>query len=191
MEFEYHRVSPGWSEVWIVAGGPSAKAFDLQSLAGKQVLAVNDPIFWPALMKRSTAVLSLDNNWVRQHRYFLEVFEGERYIALPQETWPDCAGIPGAKYLQWGHDGGLSEDPGVIHTGGNSGYGAIGLAYLKGAKEIHLVGYDMDPADGEKYEHWAPQFRSMLPQLETRGVRVLNHNPRSFVDAFPRVGGVS
>lgn len=183
----YGIVSPPyWDEVVIVAGGPTAHSFDFSAVRGR-VLAVNDAILLLDHLKTAVAVFSLDHRWIRRHRDFLCRFEGEKYLALPLETWPDCGGIPGATYLQWSHADGLSEDPGFICTGYNSGYGAINLCTLKGARIIHLVGYDMDPASGEKFNHWIPRFRTMLPQLREKGIMVLNHNPSSFIDAFPKV----
>jgi hypothetical protein len=188
----YSTVSPPWwDEVWIVAGGASSAAFDYSQL-GKTVLAVNDGIYRvssarPDLLRSglsAVALFSLDNGWVHSHRHFLSEFPGEKFVALPLETWPECAGIDGVQYLQWGFQSGLSEDPGVLNTGGNSGYAAINLAYLKRASRIHLIGYDMDPSHDEKYEQWIPRFRTMRTQLEARGVTVINHNPHSFVDAF-------
>ena len=38
---------------------------------------------------------------------------------------------------------GLSNEQGVLHHGKNSGYQAIGMAYLMGADQIFLLGYDM------------------------------------------------
>jgi hypothetical protein len=116
-----------------------------------------------------------------------EEFTGEKYLAVPLETWPECGGVPGAVYLRRSHEAGLSNDPGALCTGGNSGYAAINLAYLKGAETIHLVGYDMDPKMDDKYRQWIPRFRTMLPQLRRKDVTVLNHNKNSFIDAFPFV----
>lgn len=181
----YGNVSaPWWDRVWIVAGGPSARGFDFSRLRGETVLAVNDAVdhFLPPGVP--AAVFSLDNNWIRRRRVFLAGFPGEKYLALPLETWPDCADIPGAVYLRWEHADGLSDDPGAINTGGNSGYGALNLAYLKHAREIHLIGYDMDPGDFDQYYHWALAFPRALPQLQGRGARVVNHNPQSFITCF-------
>jgi len=183
----YGRVTGEWDEVWIVAGGQSARAFDSLRLRGQNVLAVNDAIFLRSIVGASTVTLfSLDNNWIRRHREFASFFPGEKYFALPLETWPDCGGIPGATYLQWSHDPGLSDDLAFISTGGNSGHGAINLAYHKRAKVIHLVGYDMDLPD-EKFAQWAPRFRNTLPQLRARGACVLNHNMKSAIDAYEKV----
>lgn len=132
------------------------------------------------------AVCSVDPDWTRRHRSLLAAHEGECFVALALDTHPDLADIPGVTYLRRCHEFGLSENPHCLCTGGNSGYAALNIAYLKHASEIHLVGYDMDPADGEKFAQWIPRFRSMLPQLERAQVRVINHNLASHIDAFPR-----
>lgn len=178
-----------------MACGPSARALDLATLRGEQLLLVNDAALRHssfaacahATPTPAAALFSLDNQWVRRRRHFLESWAGEKHVALPLESWPECAGIAGVNYLGWSHADGLSDEPDVICTGGNSGYGAINLAYLKGAREIYLLGYDMDAREDEKYIYWAPRFRTMLPQLKARGVRVVNLNPDSHIDAFPRV----
>lgn len=187
----YGIVSPhlSWRETWIVAGGPSARRFDPSALDNKNVLAVNDAIHRLISSRSLTpavAVFSADHRWVRRNRVFLESFGGEKYFSIALDTWPDCMGISGATYLHRGYGGGLSEDPRALEVGGNSGYAAINLAYLRGAQSIHLVGFDMLPADGEKFQHWAPRFRTMIPQLTARGVQVLNHNPDSAIDAFQK-----
>lgn len=185
------NVSPRlWRETWILGGGPSVASTDLAAIAssGFTILAVNDSIdrisgFLPA--ERLAVVFSMDANWVRRRRSFLQDYRGEKYIALPLETFPECSNIPGVEYLTWAcRSTGLSEDSRALH-GCNSGYAAINLAYLHGATTIHLVGYDMDPADKTEFKFWAPMFRSMLPQLQSCGATVLNHNPHSYIDAFP------
>lgn len=175
-----------------MAGGNSAKAFDYSCLRGKRVLAVNDSVFMISTLQvalLAVAVFSADAHWAIRHCDFLNGFRGEKYLAVPLETWPACDGIPGATYLRRCYREGLNlnlETPSVC-TGGNSGYAAINLAVLKGAKEIHLVGYDMDPAEGDKYRQWIPRFRTMLPQLRLCGVQVWNHNRDSYIDAFQKI----
>ncbi len=177
-----------WSEVWIVGNGPSGARLLPIVPTGASVLCINDAVFHVGrLNKHNVAFFTLDKDWVRSHKDFLAVARIEKHIALPLETWPDCAGIPGMKYYGWSHEEGLSDDPKVIATGQNSGYGAINLCYLQGTKVIHLIGYDMDPAHNHDYQFWAPFFRHSLPQLAARGMRVWNHNPASHVDAFPFV----
>jgi hypothetical protein len=194
LESSYTGVcQPCWTEVWIVGGGPSALAFDPDRLRGKRVLTVNDSVFRfcysyaVALNPSMPAFFTLDKNWIRRHRDFLNKYTGEKYLAVPLETWPDCAGISGARYLQWAHGDGLNEDPHFINTGGHSGYGAFNVAFLKRSSEIHLVGFDLDPAQKSQYVYWARNYDTMIPQLKAAAVKVFNHNRESYITAFPRV----
>lgn len=201
LQDKYGSVSePYWGEVWITGGGSSFYDFDFKHFAGNRVLAVNDTIHQlvlasvpvgRSLVPYELSSFSLDNRWVRRNKHLLGHSEGlikEKFVALPLETWPECADIPGVTYLQWSNADGLSDDPGVICTGGNSGYGAINVAYLKRSKMIHLVGFDMNPIDNTEYLYWARAFRTMLPQLRKQGVTVLNHNKQSYIDAFLKIG---
>ncbi len=169
---------------WIIGGGPSRERFDLSRIQpGETVLAVNDAIkFYP----EASAIFSLDNRWIKKNKSFLRNATIPVYLAIPLETWPECF-VDGAHLYQWVHQDGLSDNPLGLCVGGNSGYAAINLAYLKGAKEIHLVGFDLDPADEEQYIYWARAFNTMVPQLNAKGITVLNHNPDSFITAFPKV----
>ena len=179
-----------WCNVWIVGNGPSSASILPHIPEGASVLCLNDALYRVLNLDKAhrVAVFSLDRHWVYRNKNILASFCGEKHIALPLGTFPECADIPGVEYYGWSHIEGLSDDPHVIATGQNSGYGAINLCYLKGAKSIHLVGYDMDPAHDKNFKYWAPFFRHALPQLRARGIVVLNHNPDSFVDAFPKVG---
>lgn len=87
-----------------------------------------------------------------------------------------------------------------IGHGNNSGYGALNLAACLGANPIYLLGYDMkrDGArtnwhDGhpEKMRDGAPasfikRFISAASELEKKGVTVINLNPKSALDCFPK-----
>lgn len=182
----YSIVSPPWwDEVWIVAGGPSARQFDSSRFRKGKVLTINDAIQrFPF-----ASIFSADADWVRRNRGIWQKAGCDDYLAIPLDTNPDLANLPGVTYLQRSHEDGLSFDPGFVCTGGNSGYAAINLCTLKGATLIHLVGFDMDPktrGQGDKFEQWIPRFRTMLPQLEEHGIRVINHNLNSHIDAFPK-----
>jgi len=184
---------PHWSEVWILGGGPSAKDFDLSRAYGHTVLAVNDGAlrhyketeYVCGREKFTAAFCSIDPYWIREHMTFLAWFRGERFLAPALDTHPECKRIAGATYLKREHHFGLSEDPSVVCTGGNSGYAAINVAYHKRAEVIHLVGFDMNGPE-DKYRQWVPRFRTVLPQLEKRGTTVINENPESAIDAFEK-----
>lgn len=201
-----NALKPSWAETWILGGGPSAANFDLGRLRGK-VIAVNDSVFKFSLPSepsetgvkgngeaisagRLPCIFSLDHRWVRKNKEFLNRYPGEKYIALPLETWPDCDGVLGAEYFDWSSLDGLSDNFLYINTGCHSGYGAIGLAVHMGAREIHLVGYDLDPSTDihhPRYVYWAKNYDTMVPRLKQLGIKVFNHNINSFVTAFPRV----
>lgn len=185
---------PSWDEVLIVGGGLSAREFDFSYISPElRLLAVNDAIF--LLLDSSDcdcptpapAVFSLDPGWLCRRRDFLSHYQGEKYCAVPLETFPEVLGIRGMTYLHLDTDNGLNEDPRTLNAGGNSGYAALNLAYLKKAKKIYLIGYDMYPQDNDRYEFWMPRFRSMVDQFQQMGIAVLNLNPRSYIDAFPKV----
>lgn len=103
----------------------------------------------------------------------------------------DHGDIPGVQYLQRDYHNVLSEDPSKLSViGGNSGWAAINLAVLKRARLIHLVGFDMVATNGEeafKFGQWIPHFRGLRKELDRLGVRVINHNPNSAIDAFEKV----
>jgi len=179
--------SPFWGEVCIVGGGLSVEDVPISFLRRQpRLLFVNDSALRLSSLAPDAAVFSLDHNWVRRNRGFLLEFPGEKFVALPLETWPECAAIPGVTYLQWSLAEGLSADPTTICTGGNSGYGALNLAFLKGCRKIYLLGYDMDPAQDDKFFYWIPRFRRAAEQLRERKVEVWNLNPDSHLDAFPK-----
>lgn len=88
--------------------------------------------------------------------------------------------------------GGLSEDPGAIHTG-NSGFGALGLAYLMRPERIVFLGLDgggrlrWDGSPNGYLDHLPELFRGAVDQLAAAGVQVANGSPGSAVDCFPVV----
>ena len=100
-------------------------------------------------------------------------------------------------------DYGFSDDPTRIHGGGTSGFCALSLAVMKRARKIVLFGYDYRP-DNENMHHndqhyieprrqrreywhnWARSYGIVAPELERRGIEVINGSHKSEVTAFPR-----
>jgi len=93
---------------------------------------------------------------------------------------------------------GLGEN--VIHTAGNSGHGAINLAYLFGARRILLLGFDMREVDGRKHWHpdhpaplvqkqqfgeWIHKFKKTAEDAKRLGVEIINCTPGSALPWFP------
>lgn len=92
---------------------------------------------------------------------------------------------------------------GIIHQGGNSGYQAINLAYLWGAKAIVLLGLDCSPAkDGkahwfgqhgpgltqrQPFDLWQAKFPRLAQDLKDDDVLVLNASRQTALTCFDRV----
>lgn len=90
----------------------------------------------------------------------------------------------------------LSDDPTKV-CGRDSGTSAINLAYLFGAREIVLLGYDMTgghwcaahPMPYPPQEHFRRHLEVLPPiasALNAKGVRVVNCSPVSAVTVFER-----
>lgn len=97
---------------------------------------------------------------------------------------------------------GLETRPIGLRTGGHSGYAAINLAYLLGARVIILLGYDMQPSvDGRhhaagidrprhpRYLQWLPLYAELRWQLAMHGVHLLNASRATAIptEDVPRV----
>lgn len=123
------------------------------------------------------------------------------------ECWTISAGARDRFGLFWcyGQDyGGLSPARDYIHTGKNSGFQAIGLAYLFGASRIILVGFDMQ-ADGRKqhwhgnhppglanggegrYAAWRRAMEHLALDIKRTNCKVLNASRRTALKCFQRV----
>ncbi len=89
-----------------------------------------------------------------------------------------------------------------IHWGANSGYQAINLAYLWGARRIILLGYDCKQIEGKAHwfgqhpqglnrhqplETWRRNFPQLAADLAAEGVEVLNCSPDSALECFRKV----
>lgn len=87
--------------------------------------------------------------------------------------------------------GGLPKNKKVIHTG-NSGWGAFQLACHMEPRKIGLFGldgYGNYAKFGGKPTHLYPMpdlFRSALPDLQERGIKVVNASINSVIDCFEK-----
>jgi hypothetical protein len=90
-----------------------------------------------------------------------------------------------------------------VHYGSNSGYQAINLAYLFGAKKIILLGFDMKRGENKKShwhgEHpgclnkempiktWLKNFPKLAEDLKIEGVEVINATRDTALECFNKV----
>lgn len=89
----------------------------------------------------------------------------------------------------------------ALHVNGNSGAGAINLAYLFGCRRILLIGFDMKLGPkGERHWHkdhpaplvqnqpfgeWLHKMDTLAKELKAAGVSVVNCTPGSALTVFP------
>jgi hypothetical protein len=188
--------APDWGEVCLVGGGPSLRGFPFERLKGRTVVAINDAMLY---LPWAAAVFSIDLRWMENRVAELAGFAGEKYLAIP-EGHP---GFPvlGATWLRRLPRYGFSDDPEAIVCAGNGGYGALNLAYLKGARTIYLLGYDFchssvrwhrgydwqGAGNDRMYDKWAKRFIDALPYLKAKGVCVYNASLGSRITAFPKI----
>lgn len=217
----------GWSPIpkamdsgrmFIIGGGPSARGLDWELLRGRNVLACNAAAF---LLPQGIA------RWATfSDRPFLRSFR-------PQlRAYVDRGGIlfnvpsPGRKIKDKDHwmlhvhrlngrkNWGISEDPNVVRWNRSTGGCAVNIAYLLGATEIVLIGFDMQ-ASG-KAHNWHDEYEAcyvtggqgwpsrppithyrtggmilafdrIAEDLQRLGVKVWNTSMKSALVGFPKV----
>ena len=93
---------------------------------------------------------------------------------------------------------GLGRDK--LHHGSNSGYQAINMAYLLGATQIILLGYNMGKPNGKahffgdhpkglrngNYESYINNFTRLAEDLAHEGVEVINCTPDTRLTQFKK-----
>jgi hypothetical protein len=194
---------PWWDDkpLAIVGTGPSLKGFDFSrfNITGVRVLAVKEAI-WD--LPFAECVFSLDRPWINRQADLLRALAVPKVFAVEPEYGP-CAEIEGALYIMRSRFAGFSDDPAVIQSGGNSGFGAVNYAYLKKAKRIALFGFDYTDKGGEHYcperyhwyapgqnarywHNWGDNFIDCKAQLKAAGIAVMNASPISTVVAFEK-----
>lgn len=161
-----------------------------------RVLAVNRAFEW---VPAADALYACDAKWWRAYRAAWE-FPGQKWT---MEAVPELAN---RLFRVDGIDRpGLSETPGLLHTGRNGGYQALNLAVQFGAARIVLLGFDMKPAAGgalhchpdhgpalgnpspQDLARWTGAFATVAPDMERLGVLIVNASRETALTCFPRV----
>lgn len=97
----------------------------------------------------------------------------------------------------------VTEPPGHIGSGGNSGFQAINLAILFGARRILLLGFDMSVDRGTHWHgdhvgilrnpdpvriaRWGEVLDGQAERIAGLGVEIVNCSPRSALQAYPKL----
>jgi len=221
----FSEVVPEWEggTAVILAGGPSLTVEQVEKVhqahqAGRcRAIAVNDAYL---LMPTADVCYFADSEWwawntkghakpllgltAAQVRERFAAFAGHKCSIRwsGMNITDDAVHILKAKNGE-NHDIGISLDPSMLAKGRSSGFQALNLAILAGAKTIILLGFDgkLGP-DGEThffgdhpritpaepfYEAMRKAFSAAEREIAATGVRVVNCNTNSAIDSFPKV----
>lgn len=219
----YSRVLPLWRDlaVAIIAGGPSLTQEQVALVAWAReaellrVIAVNDAYLWAPFADLHYAA---DAKWHRWHSAGVDkpvlgltagevrerwaAFAGERCSIQAAEEVVDARVhiLKNAHHPTNGN--GLSLDPGAIVTGRNSGFQALNIAILSGAKTVILLGFDgaagkdglshwhgdhPKPSTSAVYQHFRRSFSAAEDAIAKAGVSVINCSPGTQINSFPKV----
>lgn len=191
-------IEPAWAgqTCVIVASGPSVTAAQVMRtrVHGVRTIAVNDNY---KLAPWADIFYFCDPVWWSWHRADLKGRE-DRIVRL--ESPEHDGGDPRVRVLKNYGEKGLVEARDGVMTGRNSGYQALHMAVHLGVSRILLLGFDCKRGkNGLKHwfgEHpnrseqpvvdWAQLFTELAPQLEQRGIEVINCSPDTALTCFKR-----
>lgn len=120
------------------------------------------------------------------------------------ELWTcgsEAARLFNLNYIAAEPGAGVSDKPGTLRHGGNSGYLAVGLALHFGASRITLLGYDMQDTGGRLHFHRDhpddignpivsrfKAWRRAFAELErATDVEIVNASRATALECFPRM----
>jgi hypothetical protein len=186
-------------EFCIIASGDSLTIEDCElvkewrsdvSSAEKKVIVINSSF---KIAKWADILYACDGEW--WDKYYNEVndvFQGSLYTICDR-----VSKIYGINWIASEDQQGLGED--IIHTGNNSGYQSINLAYLLGAKKIILLGFDMQRSLNKGHWHgdhpgslnrhnnftgWLKKFPKLAEDLKNKDVEVINSTRLTALTCF-------
>ena len=181
--------------VVVVASGPSLTDEQITLIEHSVVftIAVNNSY---AKLQHPDVVYACDYLWWK-----LNHMKAKQNIPRRQLWTQDRAAAEQFQlsHIQWEGKDGLGKRG--LRVNGNSGAGAINLAYHFGARRILLVGMDMKPGpngekhwhpdhpkplvQGQQFEEWRHKMNVLAKDLAAEGVEVINCTPGSALTCFP------
>jgi len=204
MPKDWYEIKREWphSRIFVVGGGPSLKGFNFNRLQGKKVIATNSAFYDVPFAQY---LYWQDERWLDWNLTALVDYKGTMVCgSQPNETQQaklDALGIK-VNYIRTLGEPGLSAEPWLLKTW-CAGHGAINMAYLLGAFDIVLLGFDMravnnvdnyhdrhKPGDYEpdRYKNkFIPGIEAAAPLLASYGVHVYNATKDSALKCFQYV----
>jgi hypothetical protein len=189
--------------VVVAASGPSLTKETADACKGVLTVCVNDA---HRLFPWAEVLYACDAAWWHEYDGVLE-FLGERCSShssskKDKNDKQQAADRWGLKLVEGRHGNGFSTNPAFIHYGENSGFQAINLAILFGARRLLLVGFDMHNPNGKRhfFGNHPKELRNSDPRvfiknfvkaanpvLMPKGVQIINCTPGSALECFPRM----
>lgn len=193
------RVTQEWKgeRAYIIGGGPSVAHTDCSDLPGR-IIACNEA----GLTVRPDAdiLFFADRRWHEWNRNRLRLYRGPRLVTVSEIKNAGDARIHRLFRAKVGMNPRTTLSTRTHKLAGwCSGGLAINLAYLLGAREIVLIGFDMNdegksnfhqkhkhpPKEGRRAGKFIPGIEAMAPGLRKAGVIVINCTPGSKLTCFP------
>lgn len=184
--------------VCVVASGPSLTREDCVYARehADRVIAVNES--W-RMVPEADVLYAADWDWWF-HRSPGNRFNGERWTQHSHRR----NDVPGLSVIESRGGNGVAP-PGsdFIYTGSNSGFQAMGLAVVWGARRVVFLGLDLSTTGGASHwhgdhvqplrnnpltlAHFVRAFKHAAPLLADLGVDVVNASRVTALEAFPRM----
>jgi hypothetical protein len=188
----------------VIASGPSLTAEDCemvrQAREADLVRVVSVSNAWKHCAKWADAFFAADR------RYWKHYLSPMLKAGVPRERLVTCCtqtyGLDKIALIRAANRPGLGTYQ--LHTGGNSGYMGVNLAYLYGARRIVLLGFDCcNGPDGAKhfdgshpsplvqampFGEWIKRFDKLALELKAHGAAVINCSRRTALTCFERAG---
>ena len=191
--------------IGIVASGPSACSQDAQKLREccDLIIAINDS--W-RLCRNDTGDYFNDIIYGTDMKWWdyaigdiIREFDGELWTQ--RVGWTKVPEELGIKCMESECKPDLCTEPGKIHTGSNSGFAAINLAFHLKAKTVILLGYDMQMDGGKRHHSMVnrpdylnigsdyTQFIKNISMIDAKkhGIEILNASRRTSLNCFPLI----
>lgn len=193
---------PDWRGqcVAIIGGGPSIRNQNLSILKGRIHVAVVNESY--KLCPWAEILYSCDSGWWRLRQVEIEKFKGLKIGFEIAGAPADIKKITIKK--KEGSEDWINEllldEPGIIGSGGNSGFQLMNLVLQFGATGIALVGIDMNLAGGVHWHgrhpdqlrnpsesvvnNWRRDMDAASPEFLKLGIDVVNCSPTSILKNY-------
>jgi hypothetical protein len=196
---------PMWSDrpVIVVGSGPSLKGFDFNRLKGLGYILAVKGALWD--LPFADAAIGIDRTWMQAEAERIEAAAQTMPVFLtvkPEEYAQHQRRMPSAQFIELVRRGNCFQKT-RVECGSTSGFAALNLAFIKGARVMVLFGFDYNDGgghyDSNAYRHklesinarlwpkWAKYFDGLIPDVESSGLTIINASPDSTITAFQKM----